>query len=190
MSGRPAAFLDRDGTIIQDTNYVRDPSDVALLPGAAAAIARLNAGGVAAVVVTNQSGIGRGLLTIDDYAAVRARLDELLAREGARIDATYTCPHFPEISGPCDCRKPGLKLYREAIAELGLDPVRSLFVGDRWRDVAPGIALGGRAILLDVASTPLEDRERLRGEGLATARSLGEAVDQFLAALPASSARQ
>jgi histidinol-phosphate phosphatase family protein len=190
VSGLPAAFLDRDGTIINDANYVRDPADVVLLPGAAAAIARLNGAGVAAVVVTNQSAIARGWLANDEYAAVRARLDELLAREGARIDATYTCPHLPEISGPCECRKPGLELYREAIADLGLDPARSLFVGDRWRDVAPAAAFGGRAILLDVASTPPEDRERANAEGLATAHDLGEAVERFLAALPASSTRQ
>ena len=190
MSGRPGAFLDRDGTIIHDANYVRDPDDVELLPGAAAAIARLNRAGVVVAVITNQSGIARGWLTQADYEAVRARLDELLAAEGARIDGTFMCPHFPDVSGPCDCRKPGLKLYREAIAEFGIDPTASLFVGDRWRDVAPGIALGGRSILLDVVSTPPEDRGRGIAERLATAHSLGEAVDRFLDALPASSRGQ
>jgi histidinol-phosphate phosphatase family protein len=184
------AFLDRDGTIIHDAKYIRDPADVALLPGAAAAIARLNRAGVTVVVVTNQSGIARGWLTTDDYEAVRQRIDALLAREGARIDSTYMCPHFPEISGPCDCRKPGVKLFRDAIADFGIDPARSVFIGDRWRDVAPAATLGGRAILLDVSSTPPADRERARVEGLLTAHSLGEAVDQFLGALPASSARQ
>jgi D-glycero-D-manno-heptose 1,7-bisphosphate phosphatase len=186
------AFLDRDGTIIHDANYIRDPDDVALLPGAAAAIAKLNHAGAIVVVVTNQSGIARGSLSTDDYESVRRRIDDLLALEGggARIDATYVCPHFPEISGPCDCRKPGLKLYRDAIADLGIDPTRSVFVGDRWRDVAPGVSLGGRPIFLDVASSPPEDRERVRAEGLEVAHSLGEAVDRFLDALPASAAAQ
>jgi histidinol-phosphate phosphatase family protein len=187
-----AAFLDRDGTIIHDANYIRDPDDVVLLPGAAAAIARLNRAGVKVVVVTNQSGIARGSLTTADYEAVRRRLDDLLARENARIDATYACPHFPEISGPCDCRKPGVKLFRDAIADLGLDASRSVFIGDRWRDVAPAATLGagGRAILLDAASTPPIERERALAEGLTIAGSLGDAVDQFLGALPASSAGQ
>ena len=188
--GRVGAFLDRDGTIIHDANYVRDPNDVALLPGAAAAIAKLNHAGVVVVVVTNQSGIARGWLSTDDYEAVRRRIDELLAPEEARIDATYVCPHFPEITGSCDCRKPALKLFRDAITDLGIDASRSVFVGDRWRDVAPAAALGGRPIFLDVSSSPAADRERVRAEGLEIAHSLGEAVDRFLDALPASAAAQ
>jgi len=188
--GSVAAFLDRDGTIIHDANYIRDPDDVALLPGAGAAIARLNRAGVIVVVVTNQSGIARGWLSTDDYDSVRRRIDDLLAREDARIDATYVCPHFPEITGPCDCRKPALKLFRDAIADLGIDPGASVFIGDRWRDIAPATALGGRPIFLDVASSPPADRQRVRAEGLEVAHSLGEAVDRFLDALPAPSAGQ
>jgi histidinol-phosphate phosphatase family protein len=186
---RPAAFLDRDGTIMRDAAYVGDPMHVELLPGAAAAIRRLNDAGIAVIVVTNQSGIARGWLTVDDYERVRAQLDVLLAKETARIDATYFCPHLPEITGSCECRKPGLKLYRDAIAAYGLDPTRSLFSGDRWRDVAPGQALGGRSILLDVESTPPDDLAHAEAEGIATASSLGEAVDEFLA-LPARDGRQ
>jgi histidinol-phosphate phosphatase family protein len=191
VSGRSVgAFLDRDGTIIHDANYIRDPDDVALLPGAAAAIARLNRAGVIVVVVTNQSGIARGWLSTGDYDSVRRRIDDLLAREDARVDATYVCPHFPEITGPCDCRKPALKLFREAIADYGIDPGASVFIGDRWRDVAPATALGGRPIFLDVASSPPADRQRVRAEGLEVAHSLGEAVDRFLDALPAPSGGQ
>jgi D-glycero-D-manno-heptose 1,7-bisphosphate phosphatase len=185
VSGRAAAFVDRDGTIIRDASYVRDPRDVELLPGAADAIRRLNARDVPVVVVTNQSGIARGLLTMTDYQAVERRLNDLLAAESAHVDATYVCPHHPDITGPCDCRKPGLALYRQAIAELDLDPVMSLFTGDRWRDVAPASELGGRGIMLDVVSTPAEDRERATTDGIATAPSLADAVSQFLATLPA-----
>jgi D-glycero-D-manno-heptose 1,7-bisphosphate phosphatase len=188
MSGpqsKRAAFLDRDGTIIRDAAYVRDPKDVELLPGAVDAIRRLNERDVAVIVVTNQSGIARGLLDHDDYERVRARVEALVADGGARIDATYMCPHYPEITGACDCRKPGLGLYRRAIAEHGLDASSSLFVGDRWRDVAPSAALGGTAILLDVDSTPPEDRERARRERIETASSLGDAVNRYLNALPA-----
>jgi histidinol-phosphate phosphatase family protein len=190
MTDRPAAFIDRDGTIIRDAAYVRDPADVELLPGAADAVRRLNDAGIPVIVVTNQSGIARGLLTQGEYGRVAKRLDDLLGARGARIDATYVCPHFPEISGPCDCRKPGLKLYHDAIAEHGIDAPRSLFVGDRWRDVAPAGALGGHAILLDVSSTPDEDRDRARAEHIPTAPSLADAVDEFLAQLPARDATQ
>ncbi|MGH2899172.1 MAG: D-glycero-alpha-D-manno-heptose-1,7-bisphosphate 7-phosphatase, partial [Solirubrobacteraceae bacterium] len=182
---RRAAFLDRDGTIIRDAVYVRDPKDVELLPGAAAAIARLNARGIVVIVVTNQSGIARGLLTKADYERVRVRTHELVAAEGGRIEATYMCPHYPETTGACDCRKPGLAMYKQAIAEHDLDPARSVFIGDRWRDVAPAAAFGGRGILLDVESTPREDRERAQRESIETARSLSDAVDGFLSMLPA-----
>jgi histidinol-phosphate phosphatase family protein len=188
--GSVGAFLDRDGTIIHDANYIRDPDDVALLPGAAAAIAKLNRAGVIVVVVTNQSGIARGWLSTDDYDSVRRRIDELLGRESARIDATYVCPHYPEITGPCDCRKPALKLFRDAIADLGIDPSASVFIGDRWRDISPATALGGRPIFLEMASSPPADRQRVRAEGLEVAQSLGEAVDRFLDALPAPSGGQ
>lgn len=190
MSGRPAAFLDRDGTIIRDASYVRDPADVELLPGAAKSIRRLNERGVPVIVITNQSGIARGWLTDDDFGAVSRRLRDLLAAEGARIDATYMCPHHPDLTGPCDCRKPGLALYRQAIAEHGLDATRSLFVGDRWRDVVPASVLGGTGVLLDVSSTPPEDRVRAASDAVRTAGSLADAVDNFLAALPASSIPQ
>jgi histidinol-phosphate phosphatase family protein len=184
VTGRPAAFLDRDGTIIRDANYVRDPRDVELLPGAADAIRRLNAHGIVVVVVTNQSGIARGYLDDSDYRRVEARLDSLLEAQDARIDATYFCPHYPDITGPCDCRKPALGLYRQAIAEHDLDPAASLFVGDRWRDVEPGRALGGTTILLDVDSTPADDRARAINAAVPTASSLAQAVDRFLATLP------
>lgn len=187
---RAAAFLDRDGTIIRDANYIRLPEEVELLPTAAEAIRRLNERDVATIVITNQSGIARGLLSADDYDAVRRRIDALLAEGGAHIDASYMCPHHPDVSGPCDCRKPGLALYRQAIAEHDVDAARSVFVGDRWRDVAPATALGGVGIMLDVKSTTPDDRERARAEGIVIARSLGEAVDRFLSTLPASAGRQ
>jgi len=186
MSGRPAAFLDRDGTIIRDSNYLRDPADIVLLPNAAAAIRKLNERDIAVIVVTNQSGIARGLLNHNDYQAVRARLDDMLRASGARIDASYMCPHHPDVSGPCECRKPGVGLYRRAIAEQDLDGARSLYVGDRWRDVAPAATFGGIGIMLLVESTPPDDRDRAAAERIPTASSLSDAVDRFLGALPTS----
>ena len=185
MTGRPAAFLDRDGTIIRDASYIRDPNDVELLPGAAEAIRRLNDANVPVIVVTNQSGIARELLTFEDYNAVRERIDTVLRDAGAHITATYMCPHHPDVDGDCDCRKPGLLMYEMAIHVHRLDPTRSLFVGDRMRDVIPGVALGGLAIMIDVESTPVEDRRRAGDDGIAVEHSLGDAVDQFLRTLPA-----
>ena len=185
MTGRPAAFLDRDGTIIRDANYIRNPDDVEVLPGVAAALRELNERGVAVIVVTNQSGIARGMLTARDYEAVTHRLDALLAAQGAHIDAAYACPHHPDVTGPCDCRKPGLALYRKAIHDHHLDPARSAYVGDRWRDVAPALVLGGMPILLDVDSTLDEDRVDALRNGVATAPSFAEAIERYVATLPA-----
>ena len=141
-----AVFLDRDGTLVEDVGYASDPDQVRLLPGAAAAVARLNHAGYRAIVVTNQSGIARGLITSDQYAATAARLEQLLAAAGARLDAQYHCPHLPEVSGRCDCRKPGTLLYRAAAADFLLDLTACWWVGDRERDVEPAAALGGRGL--------------------------------------------
>ena len=154
MSGRPGArgrravFLDRDGTIIEDVAYLREPSQVRLIPGAAEAIEKLNSAGILAIVATNQSGIARGLLTTDRYRTSERAVDELLARQGARLDAHYFCPHFPEVTGPCECRKPGTLLYRQAAERFGIDLPLSWWVGDRLRDVLPAEAFGGRGILV------------------------------------------
>lgn len=180
-TGRPAAFLDRDGTIIYDRDYLADPRQLELLPGAADAVRRLNHADVPVVVVTNQSGIARGLLTMEQYEAVRERLDVLLKLEGAWIDASYVCPHHPDFTGACDCRKPGDALFRRAASEHELDLSRSLFAGDRWRDVAPGADLSGLAVLIPGAGTPRADRERAElDERVLIRRSLDEAVDEFL----------
>ncbi len=146
--GRRAVFLDRDGTIIEDVAYLRDKEQVRLLPGVADAIKRLNGTGFLAIVVTNQSGIARGLLSRNDYRMSERRVDELLAQEGAKLDAHYFCPHLPELTGPCDCRKPGALLYRQAAEQFHIDLARSWWVGDRMRDVLPADALGGRGILV------------------------------------------
>ena len=159
-----AAFLDRDGTIIEDADYPSDPDAVVLLPGAARAIRLLNEAEIPVVVITNQSGIARGIFGEREYEAVRGRLEELLAAEGARLDATYHCPHHPDWSGPCDCRKPGTLLYERAVRDLGLDARGALFVGDRLRDVLPARALGGRGVLVPSPSTPADDRVRAARE--------------------------
>jgi len=182
---RAAVFLDRDGTVYVDTGFVRRARDVRLIPGAARAIARLNAAAVPVVIVTNQSGLGRGILRAEDYAAVRDRIAELLREEGkgAQVDATYECPHDPRV-GPCACRKPGTSLFARAARDLGLALDRSWYVGDRWRDVAPFLELGGEGILVPGASTP-EDELRTARERARVSDTLGEVVDTVLASLAA-----
>lgn len=182
MALRPAAFLDRDGTIIHDTEYLADPAEIVMLDGAAEAIARLNAAGLPVVVVTNQSGIARGLLTEADYERVRARLDEILAESGARVEATYRCPHHPDYTGPCECRKPGVGMYLEAARDLHLDPARSYYVGDRWRDVAAAVHFGGRGYLVrGGACGPADLEHARRAPNVEIVDSLLEAVERMLA---------
>jgi len=176
---RRAAFLDRDGTLIEDAHYLSDAEHVRLLPGVAEPVRRLNEAGVLVIVITNQSGIAQGLLTEAQYEATRERLDVLLAARGARIDASYHCPHHPDVSGPCDCRKPGTELHRRAARDFGLDLAGSLYVGDRLRDVVPGEVLGGTARLVPSASTPPDDFETARSRRL-LATSLARVVDHFL----------
>jgi D-glycero-D-manno-heptose 1,7-bisphosphate phosphatase len=177
---RAAAFLDRDGTIIDDAHYIAQPDLVRLRPGAAEAIARLNRAGMPVIVVTNQSGIARGMLTVADYERVAARMAELLRQHGAHIDASYMCPHHPDYGGDCDCRKPGTLLFRRAAAEHGLDLERSTYIGDRWRDVKPGLDLGGRPILIVTESTPREEQAAAEHAGVETVLSLADAVDVVL----------
>lgn len=175
---RRAAFLDRDGTLIEDTNFLADASRMRLLPGTADAVRALNERDVLAIVVTNQSGIGRGLITEAQYDATCARLVTLMREAGARIDATFHCPHFPEIDGPCACRKPGTLLYRRAAEQFGIDLSASLYVGDRDRDVAPGLAFGGFARLVPSPSTPEAELNLARERGL-LATTLGECVAAY-----------
>ncbi len=177
---RRAVFLDRDGTLIRDTGYPRDPATVELLPGAAGALRTAHNVQMAVIVVTNQSGIARGLLTTDDYHAVHRRMNQLLGEFGAFVDAEYHCPHHPDFTGPCDCRKPGVLLFDRAIADLGIDAAASTFIGDRWRDIAPARHYGGRGVLVPTETTPPEEIERARAEAL-VAPTLQAAIEAAVA---------
>lgn len=178
---RAAIFVDRDGTIIKDVGYIKNPADVALMPGAAGALRTAHNRQWPVIVVTNQSGIARGKLTQDDYDAVRKEMAAQLSAFGAYVDAEYVCPHHPDFTGPCDCRKPGLALYERAMLDHGIDGSRSAFIGDRWRDVAPAAHYGGRGILVPTATTPPDEIAKARAE-MAVAASLQDAVDLALAA--------
>ncbi len=145
---RPAVFIDRDGTLIEERDYLADPEGLALVAGSVDALLVLREAGYALVVVTNQSGIARGLYEEEDYRRVARRLDEVLEEAGTPVDATYYCVHHPDFTGPCACRKPGTGMHRRAQRDLDLDLVRSWYVGDKITDVLPAVELGGRGILV------------------------------------------
>jgi D-glycero-D-manno-heptose 1,7-bisphosphate phosphatase len=174
-----AVFLDRDGTLVEDPGFLRDPADVRLFPGAAEAVRRLNAAGLRVIVVSNQSGLARGLIRAEEYQAVARRVEELLAESGARLDATYICPHYPPISGPCDCRKPGTLHYHAAAERFGLEMARSVWAGDRLSDLLPAIEFGGRGILVRTGAGEQSQAEARKG-GFTVASDLVEAVELIL----------
>lgn len=152
-----AAFLDRDGTIIRDTGYLSEPGDVELLEGAAEAIRLLNARAIPVVVVTNQSGIGRGFYSQADFESVQQEFDRQLAMLGAAVEAVYFCPHDPERDVDCECRKPGLGMYREAAERFGIALENALYVGDRPGDVLPAVRTGGTGFLLGSGAQASEE---------------------------------
>ncbi|MBU6366789.1 MAG: phosphoribosylglycinamide formyltransferase [Gemmatimonadetes bacterium] len=183
---RAALFLDRDHTLIEDGPYLADPDRVALLPGAGSAVARATAVGVPVVIITNQSGIARGLVSADAYAAVRARTEAVLRAAGGDVLDTLHCPHHPELTGPCACRKPGLALYEEAARRHALDLGASAYIGDRWHDVVPALATGGVGILVPGPATPDAEVAQLRAarsDRLLAAASIDDAVQLALTRL-------
>ncbi len=175
---RPAVFLDRDGTIIVERDYLSDPEGVVFVPGAIPALSALREAGFALVIVTNQSGIARGLYTEDDYEAVARRVEERLAQDGIFVDGTYHCPHHPDFTGPCDCRKPAAGMYLAAQKELGVDLRASWYVGDRLKDVLPALNLGGRGILVRTGYGA--DEEVGLPGGILAVEDLAAAVEHIL----------
>ena len=182
---KPAVFLDRDGTLNEEVDYLSDPDLLVLIPGAAAAVARLNARGVPVVVVTNQSGIGRGRYGWRDFAAVMSRMADLLALENARIDAVYAAPHHEQGQGEYAVadhpdRKPNPGMLMKAAGEYGLDLARSWMVGDKAVDLEAGRRAGCRVALVRTGYGAAVD-----GAGAdLVAADLAEAVDRILEAWP------
>jgi D-glycero-D-manno-heptose 1,7-bisphosphate phosphatase len=172
MLQTPAIFLDRDGTLIEDVHYCKDPALVRALPGVVEALVRLREKGFRLVIITNQSAIGRGWMTLAEYEAVHARTLEVLAP--ATIDGTYLCPETPEK--PSTRRKPAPGMVLEAARDLNLDRSRSWFIGDKPIDVECGRASGTRSVLvLTGRGTPEDGRN-----ADFVARDLAEAADFIL----------
>ncbi len=179
--GRPAVFADRDGTINRNPtrgDFVTQPEDLDLLPGAPEALRRLKDAGYLIVVFTNQSGVGRGVMSAGDVRAVNARMSELLAEAGAPLDGVYFCPHLDKDG--CECRKPKPGLLTRAAAELGIDLARSWGVGDGARDLEAARAAGCRVVLVHADAYP---GQREAGEALvpdASVPDLSAAADVVL----------
>jgi len=151
--GNAAAFLDRDGTITVERGYVTRPEDIELVAGAAAAIRELNEAGVLAVIVSNQAGVARGLMSEEDMAAVHATTESLLAAEGAVLDGAYYCPNHPDgaverYARDTSCRKPAQGMFELAVRDLGIDPAMSTMVGDQVTDVEFANRAGIPAVLV------------------------------------------
>lgn len=179
---RPALFLDRDGVLNVEVDYLHDPRDLIMIPGGAAVIAECNRRGVPVVVVTNQAGIGRGLYDGAACASVNRAIAEELARAGATVDGWYFCPHVPDAG--CACRKPRPGMLRAAAEALAIDLGRSVLVGDKTSDLEAARAVAARAVLVRTGHGREAER-RLLAEGHAALfdacrDSLADAGDTIL----------
>lgn len=189
--GRAAAFLDRDGTITVERGYVTRPEDIVLIDGAADAIRALNKAGVLAVIISNQSGVARGLMTEDDMAAVHAATESLLAAAEAKLDGAYYCPNHPEgtverFARDASCRKPALGMLEAAVRDLEIDVSRSTMVGDQVTDIEFANSAGLAAVLVMTGKGESHLQEAL-SRGLrvdAGVPDLAAAVDWILRGRP------
>ena len=156
-------FVDRDGTLIEETGYLSDLSRLSFYPFTVDAVRQLNVAGLAVVVITNQSGIARGIVPESFPAVAHAHIQDRMVAGGARIDGFYHCPHHPDgtierFRVACDCRKPRPGLLRQATADLDLDLSRSFTIGDRWQDVEAGTAAGTRTVMVRTGYGSADER--------------------------------
>lgn len=168
----PVVLLDRDGTVIADKDYLGDPAGVELLPGAAEGLRALRETGCRLVIVTNQSGVGRGYFTLESMHAVNARMEQMLALAGVVLDGIYCCPHAPHEM--CLCRKPRPGLVTRAAAEMGFIPREAIVIGDRRVDLALAQSIGARGILVRTGYGSAE--ETLLDGAVSVADDLAEAA--------------
>ena len=184
-----AVFLDRDGTLLDELGYLARAEDVRLYPGAGAAVRRLSEAGFLLVVVTNQSGIARGLFGEAELARVHARLAQELAQDGARLDLVLHCPHHPDhgrspLRARCECRKPEPGLFLEAARRLSIDLARSWSIGDSARDIEAARRAGVHEHVLVATGKGRATQEELAPDARAhlhLARDLSGAVELILA---------
>jgi D-glycero-D-manno-heptose 1,7-bisphosphate phosphatase len=159
---RPAAFLDRDGVLNVDHGYAHRPDQLEWVAGAPQAVRLLNEAGFAVIVVTNQSGVARGLYGEAAIRQLHAHMQDVLSAHGARIDAFYYCPHHPqgtvkEFAVDCSCRKPGIGMLEQAAREWPINISRSFLIGDRDADMAAAAAFKIRGVKFDATADLLSD---------------------------------
>jgi D-glycero-D-manno-heptose 1,7-bisphosphate phosphatase len=178
----PAIFLDRDGVLNEDIPgaFVTCLGELRVIPGAPEAVARLNAAGYVTVVVTNQSGVARGLYTEQVLRSIHDSIGATVTASGGAIAAFYYCPHVPEAG--CDCRKPNTGMVARAIADLGLDPCRSWFVGDKPSDIECGHTAGCRTAFVLSGLSPSYDPTAFSVQPDRVFADLAEAATEIIAA--------
>ena len=184
-------FLDRDGTLNPDPGYIRSSDQFDLFPGVAQALSILKQAGARLIVVTNQSGVARGLFSIGDLNGIHAKLRRLLDEAGVSLDAIYVCPHHPDDS--CECRKPNRGLIDQAAREQPVDLARSYVIGDHARDMELAKRVGSRSILVTTGAVLPQQVEGLKTSGSApdcVASSFAEAVDWLLSDARSRAAHQ
>jgi lipopolysaccharide heptosyltransferase II len=188
-AGRKALFLDRDGTLVELVPYLHEPHKVRLIPGVAGALRSAKEAGYLLVVTTNQSGIARGLFTRRDVDAVHQVIRQALATADAAIDAFYICPHHPDHTGPCGCRKPEPGMFLQAGRELGIDYSQSFVIGDTIEDLAAGAGIGAKPILVRTGygAARLRDRSTDLPAGTEVADDLADAVGRIVLKPPGPS---
>lgn len=178
-----AFFLDRDGVINEEVNYLHEPEHTVLIPGVAAAVRRLHRAGFLALVVTNQAGVAKGYYPERAVLAVHARIQAMLLASGgpeATIDGWYWCPHHPDFTGPCGCRKPRPGMLLRAAADFALDMGTCFMVGDRMSDLEAGRNAGCAASCLVRTGYGENEAARAHEAGFAAAADLSEAVTLLL----------
>lgn len=174
---KPAAFLDRDGTLIFDKNYLSSPDQVKLYAYSAESINRLRKAGFKIIVVTNQSGIARGMFDEKDFVKVNKKFIALLKEQGAKIDAVYFCPHIDENN--CNCRKPKTGMVLKAAKEHNIDLKKSYTVGDSIRDYLLGYNSGGKGLLVLTGHGKKQQKniKRQKIKPLSVCKTLKQAVN-------------
>jgi D-glycero-D-manno-heptose 1,7-bisphosphate phosphatase len=180
-------ILDRDGTIVVDRGYLGDPQQLAFLPGAAEGLRTLHRAGHPLIVISNQSGVGRGMFTHERLQAVNLRFTAMLGEAGAPLSGLYSCPHRPEDG--CDCRKPNTALLLEAAAALGFQPADAVVIGDKSSDIELGRRVGATTILVSAGTAASDGQpahpDYIAGDLVEAARiidSLGNAAPAAIAA--------
>ena len=183
---RKAIFLDRDGVVNVEVDYLHRPEDVILIPGLTEALRKIHEAGYLAIVISNQAGVAKGMFGMDAVLSVEKRICELLKEQAADLpDAFYYCPHHragvvPEYSFDCNCRKPKPGMFLRAVADWQIDPAQSYMIGDRMTDLQAGKNAGCAESILVLTGYGKNCEEQARSEGWPVKGAILDAVEYIL----------